>query len=57
MNSDRYKVFADLFNLSNYLIPREFMPPLSRQMRHLLSVSDRAEHHDLKELRDGVDKL
>lgn len=26
--SDRYKVFVDLFNLSTYLIPRHYIPPL-----------------------------
>ena len=31
--SDRYKVFVDLFNLSNYLIPRDRIPPLSSSMK------------------------
>lgn len=31
--SDRYKVFVDLFNLSNFLIPRDHIPPLSSSMK------------------------
>ena len=31
--SDRYKVFVDLFNLSNFLDPRDRIPPLSSSMR------------------------
>lgn len=30
--SDRYKVFLDLFNLSTFLIPRNYIPPLTDQM-------------------------
>jgi len=36
--SDRYKVFNDLFNLATYLIPRHYIPPLSRNMKRELSV-------------------
>ncbi|KAF4526211.1 hypothetical protein B566_EDAN001896 [Ephemera danica] len=35
--SDRYKVFIDLFNLSTFLIPRSYIPPLSRDMKTRLS--------------------
>ncbi|XP_046742244.1 tryptophan 2,3-dioxygenase [Diprion similis] len=35
--SDRYKVFLDLFNLSTFLIPRNLIPPLSRDMKAKLS--------------------
>lgn len=35
--SDRYKVFVDLFNLSTYLIPRQYIPPLTRSMKRTLS--------------------
>ncbi|KAJ8922756.1 hypothetical protein NQ315_007791 [Exocentrus adspersus] len=31
--SDRYKVFVDLFNLSTFLIPRSYIPPLTPAMR------------------------
>ncbi|XP_068906800.1 LOW QUALITY PROTEIN: tryptophan 2,3-dioxygenase [Tenebrio molitor] len=31
--SDRYKVFVDLFNLSTFLIPRSYIPPLTTSMR------------------------
>lgn len=34
--SDRYKVFLDLFNSPTFLIPREFVPPLTRQMKDML---------------------
>eukprot|EP00105_Crassostrea_gigas_P000674 XP_011412572.1 PREDICTED: tryptophan 2,3-dioxygenase isoform X2 [Crassostrea gigas] len=35
--SDRYKVFLDLFNLSTYVIPREYIPPLTMSMKRTLS--------------------
>ena len=37
--SDRYKVFIDLFNLSSFLIPREFIPKLTTEMKLCLSVA------------------
>ncbi|KAG1681408.1 Tryptophan 2,3-dioxygenase [Nymphon striatum] len=43
--SDRYKVFLDLFNLSTYLIPRAYMPPLTRKMKWRLSIMK----HDLED--------
>ncbi|XP_030836965.1 tryptophan 2,3-dioxygenase isoform X1 [Strongylocentrotus purpuratus] len=36
--SDRYKVFLDLFNLSNYLLPRNYIPPLTPGMKRTLSI-------------------
>lgn len=36
--SDRYKVFVDIFNLSTYLIPRAYIPPLTERMKRRLSV-------------------
>ncbi|KAK3575936.1 hypothetical protein CHS0354_001138, partial [Potamilus streckersoni] len=36
--SDRYKVFLDLFNLSTFLIPRKYIPPLTISMKRTLSV-------------------
>ncbi|GFN74720.1 tryptophan 2,3-dioxygenase-like [Plakobranchus ocellatus] len=36
--SDRYKVFLDLFNTSTYLIPRAYIPPLTRSMKRQLSI-------------------
>ncbi|XP_021339203.1 tryptophan 2,3-dioxygenase-like isoform X2 [Mizuhopecten yessoensis] len=35
--SDRYKVFLDLFNLSTFLIPRDYIPPLTITMKRTLS--------------------
>lgn len=35
--SDRYKVFLDLFNLSTFLIPRDVIPPLNRDMKTKLA--------------------
>ncbi|KAK0414481.1 hypothetical protein QR680_011453 [Steinernema hermaphroditum] len=35
--SDRYKVFLDLFNLSTWLIPRDYIPTLSPRMVKTLS--------------------
>ena len=37
--SDRYKVFVDLYNLSNFLIPRDHIPPLSSRMKLTLRSS------------------
>lgn len=52
--SDRYKVFLDLFNLSTFLIPRAYIPPLTRHMKSKLSVSlDRQQHE--KDYIDGED--
>ncbi|EEB10792.1 Tryptophan 2,3-dioxygenase, putative [Pediculus humanus corporis] len=34
--SDRYKVFLDLFNLSTFLIPRNYIPPLNKDMKFKL---------------------
>lgn len=44
--SDRYKVFLDLFNLSTYLIPRTFIPPLTRNMKRRLSMINSGESFD-----------
>ncbi|KAK4290449.1 hypothetical protein Pmani_036649 [Petrolisthes manimaculis] len=38
--SDRYKVFLDLFNLSTFLLPRNSVPPLTRQMKSRLSIRE-----------------
>jgi tryptophan 2,3-dioxygenase len=38
--SDRYKIFIDLFNLASFLIPREFIPKLTKEMRLRLSTAD-----------------
>jgi len=35
--SDRYKAFLDLFNLSTYLVPREYIPPLTDGMAKRLT--------------------
>eukprot|EP00112_Aurelia_sp_Birch-Aquarium-sp1_P019914 Seg5021.1 transcript_id=Seg5021.1/GoldUCD/mRNA.D3Y31 product="Tryptophan 2 3-dioxygenase" protein_id=Seg5021.1/GoldUCD/D3Y31 len=35
--SDRYKVFLDLFNLSNYLIPMEYVPKLDIAAREVMN--------------------
>eukprot|EP00106_Octopus_bimaculoides_P002430 XP_014769872.1 PREDICTED: tryptophan 2,3-dioxygenase-like [Octopus bimaculoides] len=37
--SDRYKVFLDLFNLSSYLLPREYIPMLDNQMKRRLNIA------------------
>jgi len=37
--SDRYKIFLDLFNLASFLIPREFIPKLTSEMKLRLSVA------------------
>jgi len=37
--SDRYKVFIDLFNLASFLVPREFLPKLTTEMKMRLAVA------------------
>lgn len=37
--SDRYKVFIDLFNLASFLIPREFLPKLTPEMKMCLAMA------------------
>lgn len=37
--SDRYKVFLDLFNLSTFLIPREYIPPLTEDIKKQLCLN------------------
>lgn len=36
--SDRYRVFLDLFNVSTYLIPRDYIPPLNYKMKKTLCI-------------------
>ena len=38
--SDRYKVFLDLFNLASFIVPREFLPKLTTEMKMRLAVAD-----------------
>lgn len=38
--SDRYKVFVDLFNLATFHLPLEYIPPLPRRVKRLLSISN-----------------
>ena len=38
VGSDRYKVFVDLFNLSTFLLPLKFRPPLPEHMERMLSI-------------------
>lgn len=47
--SDRYKVFLDLFNLSNYIIPKEYIPPLTSGMIRKLSVIGSQSANDLSD--------
>lgn len=55
--SDRYKVFLDLFNLSTFLIPRGYIPPLTRHMKSKLSMSkDVTGDWDDETGNDEVDK-
>ncbi|KAL4230055.1 tryptophan 2 [Mactra antiquata] len=45
--SDRYKVFLDLFNLSAFLLPRDYIPPLTSAMKRTLSI---LSHEQIAEL-------
>ncbi|CAF3278947.1 unnamed protein product [Rotaria sp. Silwood2] len=38
--SDRYKVFIDLFNLASFLVPREFLPKLTPEMKMRLAIAN-----------------
>lgn len=38
-SSDRYKVFIDLFNLASFLVPREFLPKLTPEMKLRLATA------------------
>lgn len=57
--SDRYKVFIDLFNLASFLIPREFIPKLTTEMRKRLSVAKVSAtgdgHNEMEETPSGGD--
>lgn len=53
--SDRYKPFVDLFNLSTFLIPRDYIPPLSRQMKMRLSIMDERDITTVEELKMADD--
>lgn len=48
--SDRYKVFADLFNLSTFLVSKEYLPLLTPRMKNklvtLVPRNDDSDHED-----------
>jgi len=50
--SDRYKIFIDLFNLASFLIPREFIPKLTSEMKYRLSVASVDGTTDDDEVKD-----
>ena len=52
--SDRYKVFLDLFNLSTFLIPRDYIPPLTANMKQRLSIY---EGMLTDQVRNGLKKI
>ncbi|XP_050295282.1 tryptophan 2,3-dioxygenase [Anthonomus grandis grandis] len=58
--SDRYKVFVDLFNLSTFLIPRSYIPPLTSDMRSKLchwrnGISNGDPNDDLGNGKNGLE--
>ena len=60
--SDEYKVFADVLNLSTYMVPRRYAPPLTQRMQRCLSVAaigervqDELEFDDYDEEDDDAD--
>lgn len=54
--SDRYKVFMDICNLSTFLIPRDYIPPLTARMKKRLSImEDIAEQFDDFTVQDSVE--
>ncbi|XP_054714108.1 tryptophan 2,3-dioxygenase-like [Uloborus diversus] len=44
--SDRYKVFVDLCNLSQFLIPACYIPPLTPQMKYRLSIKEESKRSE-----------
>lgn len=41
--SDRYKVFVDLFNLSTFLIPKQYLPTLPKSLKKKLAILNEEE--------------
>ncbi|KAK3929882.1 Tryptophan 2,3-dioxygenase [Frankliniella fusca] len=54
--SDRYKVFLDLFNLSTFLIPRDYIPPLTSQMKIALAGSWGQPSSEAQEDEDSLER-
>ncbi|BES91492.1 Hypothetical protein NTJ_04300 [Nesidiocoris tenuis] len=52
--SDRYKVFLDLFNLSTFLVPRKYIPPLTTEMKTKLNTYWGQFDEDKRVPRDSV---
>ena len=52
--SDRYKVFLDLFNLSAFLIPRDYIPKLTSSMKRTLSI---LSPEQIEEIAHEVDEV
>ena len=59
VHSDRYKVFIDLFNLASFLIPREFLPKLTTEMKMRLAVANvdgnQKDENEEKQSKDKKD--
>lgn len=56
--SDRYKIFVDICNLATFLIPREFIPPLTPSMKKRLSVmEDIKEKPSLEDVSDLYEEI
>ncbi|CAF3126833.1 unnamed protein product [Rotaria socialis] len=58
--SDRYKVFIDLFNLASFLIPREFLPKLTTEMKMRLAIANidpsKFDNEDDQDLHRSISK-
>uniref|UniRef100_T1J1Q2 Tryptophan 2,3-dioxygenase n=1 Tax=Strigamia maritima TaxID=126957 RepID=T1J1Q2_STRMM len=54
--SDRYKVFLDLFNLSTFLIARNYIPALTQRMKLRLSMMEEWENGDRRENDEEADQ-
>ena len=53
--SDCYKVFIDLFNLAAFLIPREFIPKLTHEIKKRLSIATVDETVDEEKQRQTLE--
>lgn len=52
--SDRYKVFLDLFNLSAFLIPRDYIPRLTSSMKRTLSILSNKQIEEITHEFDDI---
>jgi tryptophan 2,3-dioxygenase len=55
--SDRYKIFLDLFNLSTWLLPRAYIPPMPHAVSRTLSCSQLHEAFNEMDIEEEKSKF